>query len=85
MPTIAREMELLARVQGLIDGNLNGLTAGFGDIGGVVIERRSHVRGIWRCMGGAFAWTPAGYNEPVYQAPDLEAAVTFTRDLLSKL
>jgi hypothetical protein len=82
MPTLTKEIELLARIQGLIHRNNTGLTAGFGEQGGVVIERRGHVRGIWRCLGGEFAWTPAGYNEPVHEAADIEAAVAYTQALL---
>ena len=85
MPTIANEMELLARIQGLIFGNLTGLTAGFGEQGGLVIERRGHVRGVWRCMDGGLAWTPAGYNEPVHVADSVEAAVTFSQGILSRV
>ena len=84
MPSLAHEMELLARIQGLIHGNNVGLTAGFGDDGGALIERRGHLRGIWRCMDGGFSWTPAGYNEPVFQAKNLEDAVTFTLSVLSQ-
>ena len=64
MPTAITEIELLARLQALLSGNAMGLSAILGDHGGILIERRGHMRGIWRCIGGTFAWTLAGYNEP---------------------
>ena len=81
MTALTKEIELLAGIQGLFDRNQDGLTAGFGDNGGIVIEKRKHVRGLWHSVDGAFAWTPAGYNEPIHTAPDIAAAVAFTRAL----
>jgi hypothetical protein len=79
MPTQQHEAELLSRLETLVRNHPRNLTIRLGDDGGVVIERRGHVRGIWRCMDGAFAWTPAGYNEPVHQASELVAAVAYTQ------
>lgn len=84
MPTRDKEIELLARLKTLVEGHHMGLTATVGDCGGVLIERRGHMRGIWRCMDGVLAWTPAGYNEPVHIAADVGAAVAYTSAVISK-
>lgn len=40
--------------------------------------RGSHLRGIWRCCDGEFAWTPAGYTVPTHTVRDVEAALRYT-------
>ncbi len=82
MPTDVHELELLGRLQPLVAGHHSGQTVAAGDHGGVVIARRGHVRGIWRCMNGHFGWTPAGYGEPTYTATDLDAAVQYTKTII---
>lgn len=52
-------------------------------LGGVLIERAGHARGLWRCNSRGFDWTPAGYNEPVHWVDDVEAAVLYTLKVLS--
>jgi hypothetical protein len=79
MPTNATERELLIAMEKLLIGNTRGLTISQGDCGGIVIERRGHVRGIWRCLDGSFAWTPSGYNEPIHVADDIQAVLTYTQ------
>ena len=74
--------DLLALLQPIVQAHQAGEGAVVGDHGGAVIERRGHMRGIWRCMGGTFAWTPAGYNEPTHQVPDLDAALSYTQTVI---
>lgn len=40
--------------------------------------RGPHLRGIWRCADGEFAWTPAGYTVPTHAVRDVEAALRYT-------
>ena len=82
MPTAITEIELLARLQALLSGNAMGLSAILGDHGGILIERRGHMRGIWRCIGGTFSWTLAGYNEPVHTAGGIDEALHYTRTVI---
>jgi hypothetical protein len=82
MPTKATERELLTAMEQLLIGNPRGLTIIQGDCGGIVIERRGHVRGIWRCLDGSFAWTPSGYNEPVHVSADIPAVLTYTQTVI---
>ena len=46
--------------------------------GRVVIHRGGHVRGIWLSVMSVLQWTPAGYNGPLFQVADVEAAVWHT-------
>jgi hypothetical protein len=46
--------------------------------GRVVIHRGGHVRGIWLAVMAVLQWTPAGYNGPLFQVADVEAAVWHT-------
>jgi hypothetical protein len=55
----------------------------FFTMGGVLVEREGHARGIWRCTGNGFSWTPAGYNEPIHWVADADAAASYTLKLLS--
>lgn len=40
--------------------------------------RGAHLRGIWRCADGEFAWTPAGYSVATHAVRDVEAAMRYT-------
>lgn len=40
--------------------------------------RGSHLRGIWRCESGEFAWTPAGYAVATHTVRDVGSAVRYT-------
>lgn len=40
--------------------------------------RGPHLRGIWRCVKGEFAWTPAGYTVHTHTVRDVEAALRYT-------
>jgi hypothetical protein len=82
MPTHFHESELLGRLQPLVAGHRSGQAVVAGDHGGVVVQRRGHVRGIWRCMNGVYGWTPAGYGEPTHKAADLDAAVYYTTTII---
>lgn len=44
----------------------------------LVAFRGPHMRGIWRCVGGRYAWIPAGYVEPTHDVGDAEAALRYT-------
>ena len=54
----------------------------FSLLGGVLVEREGHAKGLWRCGHKGFSWTPAGYNEPVHWADDATAAVRHTLTVL---
>ncbi len=82
MPTPAEEIALLTFLQSLAAFADLGLTATLGERGEIIISRRGHVRGIWQCEGPLFAWTPTGYNGPVYRTPDTEGAAAYTRDVI---
>ncbi len=62
---------------------LRGYQFTISPMGGVVIERRGHARGVWKHHGERFAWTPLGYAEPTYFADDVDAAVRYTLVVLS--
>ncbi len=49
----------------------------------VAVHRGSHLRGIWRCEGGSFTWTPAGYATATHTVRDHEAALRYTLVALS--
>lgn len=52
-------------------------------MGGILVEREGHARGLWRCGPRGFSWTPAGYNEPTHWVEDAEAAIQFTLTVLA--
>jgi hypothetical protein len=62
---LLRQNEILRR---------NGYAVMFDEHGHVVIDRAGHVKGVWRAMDGVLAWSPAGYNEPLYKVADAKAA-----------
>lgn len=79
--TLQEQHRLLVKLQAN-----DGLRAGgyeFSVLGGVLVERAGHARGLWRCGAKGFSWTPAGYNEPVYWAPDADVALQFTLQQLT--
>jgi hypothetical protein len=56
----------------------NGYAVLFNEQGHVVIDRAGHVKGVWQAIDGVLAWTPAGYNEPLYKVADAKAAEQHT-------
>lgn len=62
-----------------------GFTASCGPTGAVVVDRWSHVRGVWHFHVHSFFWTPAGYNEPTYRASRIEDALDYTLSTISKM
>jgi hypothetical protein len=42
--------------------------------GELAIERRGHVKGIWRASDGMLDWIPAGYSAPLHRVADIDAA-----------
>lgn len=81
MPTIKAQEDLIALLDSCEDLKARGYE--FSILGGVLVEREGHARGVWRCSRSGFSWTPAGYNEPVHWAEDAEAAVAYTLNLFS--
>ena len=79
MPNPSEQETLFKRLTTLMKSASSGFSVEIGDNGEVVLQRSGHVRGFWRCHGGHFAWTPAGYNEPAYKAADIDAAVAYTQ------
>lgn len=45
--------------------------------------RGQHMRGMWRCRDGEFAWIPAGYAVSTHAVRDVQAAVRYTLIALS--
>lgn len=45
--------------------------------------RGQHLRGVWRCERGEFAWIPAGYTVSTHSVGDVDAAVRYTLVALS--
>lgn len=74
-------MQRLEEVEAL---KSRGFTACCGPTGGVVVDRWSHVRGVWHFHIHSYFWTPAGYNEPTYRVSTLEEAVAYTLATISK-
>ena len=81
MPSHADKLALLEHVNALVEFQAHAITASGGERGEVVIARRGHVLGLWRCERGLLTWTPAGYGEAVHKASSLEAALTFIRSV----
>lgn len=52
--------------------------------GTILIERRGHLRGLWRFADAQFEWIPAGYNEPTFTTPSVEEAAAYTRASILK-
>lgn len=44
----------------------------------LIAFRGPHMRGIWRCERGEYAWTPAGYGTPTHTVRNIEAALRYT-------
>lgn len=44
----------------------------------LIAYRGPHMRGIWRCLNGEYAWTPAGYVAPTHTVRDVNAALRYT-------
>lgn len=78
----ANQEQLHKRLIELIKSASSSVQAELGSEGEVVIARRGHVRGVWRCTGDQCAWTPAGYGEPTHTTRGIEDAVTYTQTVL---
>jgi hypothetical protein len=81
VPNLEQKQRLLAKL--LENAELRSRGYNFTIAGGVLVEREGHARGLWRCSGIGFSWTPAGYNEPVHWVEDVEGAVRYTLKLYS--
>jgi hypothetical protein len=78
MPNHSEQLNLFNSLTTLTKSSPRGFSVEMGDHGEVMLQRRGHVRGFWRCDGSRFAWTPAGYNEPAHHAADIDAAIAYT-------
>ncbi len=58
-----------------------GCAAEAGEESGVIIRHGRHYRGAWAWHSGAYAFTPAGYNEFTCQANTIDEAIDLTRRL----
>lgn len=83
MPANHRDIELLDLLKSHELLRLRGYAFELGPRGGVVIDRRGHVRGIWHYDGDRFAWTPASNSHATHWADTAAAAVRFTLVVIS--
>ena len=74
-------MALLEADQGL---KVRGFTAACGPTGGVVVDRWSHVRGVWHFHENNYFWIPAGYGEPSFRCESQMDAITYTVTVIAK-
>ncbi len=63
---------------------VRGFTAACGPTGGVVVDRWSHVRGVWHFHDNHYFWIPAGYSEPSFRTDSLSGAVAHTTSVIAK-
>ncbi len=52
----------------------HGFSVVVSETGDVIVDKRGHVRGVWRSKAGQLEWTPAGYNEAQLFAADVGEA-----------
>lgn len=78
-----RQEELLKALLSHEVLRLRGFNFSMCNIGGVVVDRRGHVRGLWREESDRLAWTPASHNGSTHSVEDVAAAVRFTLVVLS--
>ena len=62
---------------------LRGFTSACGPTGSVVVDRWSHVRGVWHYYNGHYFWTDAGYSQPIFRTNTLENAITHTLNVIA--
>ncbi len=80
----AESLALLAALEAQESLKLRGFTSSCGPTGGVVIDRWSHVRGVWHFHAPNYFWIPAGSTEPSYRTGSLPHAVDYTLTVISK-
>jgi hypothetical protein len=78
------EERLLVALGTDADLNASGCAAEPGEPAGVIIRHGTHYRGAWCWRSGAFAFTPAGYNESTCKARTVDEALALTRQLALK-
>ncbi|MFN3868120.1 MAG: hypothetical protein ACK4MF_03525 [Hyphomicrobiaceae bacterium] len=64
---------------------LRGYSITIGPCGGVTVDRRGHVRGVWHHDGESYGWTPAGYSEATHRSGDVDGAVRHTLVILAAM
>lgn len=77
-------IELMRALEGSEDLKQRGFTAACGPTGGVVVDRWSHVRGVWDYIDGHYFWTPAGHSIPTFRSSTCEGAMKYSLDEISK-
>lgn len=83
MPANTRDIDLLERLQAHEILRQRGYSFVLGPKGGVVVDRRGHVRGIWHHDGERYAWAPSSNTHATYWADDADAAVRYTLIVIS--
>jgi hypothetical protein len=78
MNDMALEQRLLARLNEHEALKVKGYAADLDEHGNVMIHRDGDASGIWRSVLGVLHWTPTGYNGPLFQVADVDAAVWHT-------
>ena len=76
----AQLMEALEAIETL---KFRGFTATCGPTGSVVVDRWSHVRGVWHHHAGNYFWTDAGYTQPSFRVQNIEDAIAYTLNVIA--
>jgi hypothetical protein len=76
--------ELADRLEAEHELKKRGFGIACGPTGGVVIDRWGHVRGVWHFTGKSYFWTPAGNNVPIFRTESIEAAISYTLEVVGK-
>ncbi len=74
------ENQLLSRLCASFAEDARGFSAEKDGHSGVLVLNRGHYRGVWRWIGGGYAFTPGGYGSSTHSAPTPHDAVRYTLD-----
>ena len=80
MLDVDEEHQLLSGLRASFAEDARGFTAEKDEQSGVLVLNRGHYRGVWRWIGGSYAFTPGGYGSSTHSAPTPQAAVRYTLD-----
>ena len=75
-----KEHQLLNTLRDSFAEDARGFTAEKDGQSGVLVLNRGHYRGVWRWIGGSYAFTPGGYGSSTHSAPTPQDAVRYTLD-----